>query len=491
MVRGRSPAYSSFGVASLNLPIKLYEQAIEASKAKSAKKILSDLLTSSSNSKDLVTSSTQICEEQFQGVLAEYLIQSLIINESGEPLELKISLHCEVEERTKLANEIEAKHYRARMKLANEAGLRLADNYKQLYESLVERVDSCWKQAIGCIGGLDNTSSILEKLLEELKDGHDYLEARCAKEERELDYLIEWEFPKLRNDLMKATRAFQFINKHGSIVRVCQQYENAINREFSLYIQVAVDKKALEAIAILTSYVNQIQQRCADARAILSAASNQIIALPVTKAIEFKPNPFERIIPDGEQSLEFDEPIIGSAHFTEWYEQNYGSFLSFLEKTSLEVINIIRFFVDQCWHSIPSYTIDKVLRNMDSQNLQLALKRLWELAAPLRSYDTSLIPLPYRTIVEASFFGVEDAQTTILKSIDEEILSRNVAASFISINDPYHLVLFRVKSGVPLFALRGIEEMQETYCRLPNRALSHIDFRWVKFPDLIPLEDSL
>ena len=58
--------------------------------------------------------------------------------------------------------------------------------------------------------------------------------------------------------------------------------------------------------------------------------------------------------------------------------------------------------------------------------------------------------------------------------------------SMVSTRDAKRILLFKVKTGMPLFALAEMEDMERAYCD-PNKIISnHLDRRWQELPNLIP-----
>jgi hypothetical protein len=56
----------------------------------------------------------------------------------------------------------------------------------------------------------------------------------------------------------------------------------------------------------------------------------------------------------------------------------------------------------------------------------------------------------------------------------------------VSTLDPKRITLFKVKIGVPLFALQGIEEMERAYNDPEKRVSNHLHRDWESFPNVIP-----
>jgi predicted DNA-binding protein len=89
---------------------------------------------------------------------------------------------------------------------------------------------------------------------------------------------------------------------------------------------------------------------------------------------------------------------------------------------------------------------------------------------------------------ELYHYGVADADHTILKSaeISGRVPRGSNAPSFVSTLDPHRITLFKVKVGIPLFALYGINEMERAYKDPAKTVSNHLHKDWDQFPDVIP-----
>jgi hypothetical protein len=94
-----------------------------------------------------------------------------------------------------------------------------------------------------------------------------------------------------------------------------------------------------------------------------------------------------------------------------------------------------------------------------------------------------------QTIINEFFhYGVADADTTILKESKYEagVPKGNAKPTMVSTRDTRRILLFKVKTGIPLFALAEMEDMERAYLD-PNKVISnHLDRRWQDLPNLIP-----
>jgi hypothetical protein len=101
-------------------------------------------------------------------------------------------------------------------------------------------------------------------------------------------------------------------------------------------------------------------------------------------------------------------------------------------------------------------------------------------------YDVGRIPVVNQTLINEFYhYGVADADASILKSA-KGLPKGNAEPSMVSTRDARRILLFKVKTGIPLFALAEIGDMERAYLD-PNKVISnHIDRRWQELANLIP-----
>jgi hypothetical protein len=133
--------------------------------------------------------------------------------------------------------------------------------------------------------------------------------------------------------------------------------------------------------------------------------------------------------------------------------------------------------------------MDDILRRSSPEAVAHQLKRLDNLAVPLWRYDVGKIPVVNQVIINEFYhYGVADADGSALKESRYEagVPKGHAKPSMVSTRDAKRIVLFKVKTGVPLFALAEMEDMERAYTD-PNKIISnHVDRRWQELPNLIP-----
>jgi hypothetical protein len=194
-----------------------------------------------------------------------------------------------------------------------------------------------------------------------------------------------------------------------------------------------------------------------------------------------------------EQVVGFDpgehRPKVTGDDFVKWYADHNGSLTQWSGLKAAEVQADVQEFVAKCYEPLTSLTMDDILRRSTPDQVSQALKRLDNLGVPLWRYDLGKIPVVSQSIINEFYhYGVADAGTTTLKEprIANALPKGNANPSLVSTLDPRRILLFKVKTGIPLFALADVEDMERAYLD-PNKIISnHIDKNWQELPNLVP-----
>ncbi|HEX8616182.1 MAG TPA: hypothetical protein VF911_01240, partial [Thermoanaerobaculia bacterium] len=98
-------------------------------------------------------------------------------------------------------------------------------------------------------------------------------------------------------------------------------------------------------------------------------------------------------------------------------------------------------------------------------------------------------PVVNQTLINEFYhYGVADSETSVLQEARYAagVPKGNARPAMVSTRDAHRIVLFKVKTGLPLFALADLEDMERAYLD-PNKIISnHLDRRWNELPNLIP-----
>jgi hypothetical protein len=251
---------------------------------------------------------------------------------------------------------------------------------------------------------------------------------------------------------------------------------------------VARLEKAAELYSTLHAHTQSILDWCYRIRENLNAARKQFEQQYLDAT---NPRGASRLF---EQTVGFDaaphRPRLTGEDFVKWYADHHRASLSqWAGVRASEVHADVEQFVRRCYEPLLSLTMDDILRRTSPEVVTQQLKRLDNLAVPLWRYDLGKIPVVNQTLLnEAYYYGVADGEASVLNEARYAagVPTGTTKPSTVSTRDAKRIVLFKVKTGLPLFALAEMEDMERAYTD-PNKIISnHIDKRWQELPNLIP-----
>ncbi|MGA8807682.1 MAG: hypothetical protein WB973_07365, partial [Thermoanaerobaculia bacterium] len=279
-----------------------------------------------------------------------------------------------------------------------------------------------------------------------------------------------------------------FIRREGRIKTACEVYGGLVDRETELTVKIARLEKAAELYSVLHAHTQSILQACYRIRENLNAARKQFEQQYLDAS---NPRGASRLF---EQTVSFDpgpqRPPVTGDDFVKWYADHHnGSLSQWSTLRADEVYADVRQFVQKCYEPLTSLTMDDILGRLSPEAVSQELNRVDNLAVPLWRYDAGKIPVVNQSVINEFYhYGVADADSTLLKESKYEVGVPKGSArpSMVSTHDAHRILLFKVKTGVPLFALAEMDDMERAYLD-PNKVISnHIDKRWQELPNLIP-----
>jgi Tubulin like len=477
-VRGRSANYCSFGVASLSLPVKEYETM----KINDARRLLSDdLLNGVISDVDLETEVVRfISDNRLREDDADELIDALSEREGGGTLRFPMPLGQIKYDRTAAATlkQLRDTHVsRAERLIAQD----IEANYKRIVDASVRAIDQWWEQAINRPNGLNYVQKFADKLNAKLEWYQRMMENEAKEENERLKSL---NFDAYEEQVKQAANAF--LGRANRIRSACENYKGMVDRQLDISLQATRRQKAAEVYGALRSHL--------EGKVVVPSARIRINLESTLKAFERLyldittnrggENPFEQVV---RFSAENNRPSLSGDDFFQWYRLTYGSVSLWADVRDENVQNQIMEYVRERYSPLAGQSIDDILRTSGSESISHDLKQLNSLAVPLWRYEEAKIGAK-NVIDEFYYYGVEDASSTVLADAETQgkVPQGTTAPGLVSTLDPKRITLFKVKIGVPLFALQGIEEMERTYNDPEKRVSNHLHRDWESFPNLIP-----
>ncbi|HEV7919232.1 MAG TPA: tubulin-like doman-containing protein [Thermoanaerobaculia bacterium] len=477
-VKGRSPQYCSFGVASLTMPTfdaLMYEDA--------KRLVIDDLLNGTVADSDVEQDVQQFIDQhRLREDNADQVIEALSQREGGGQLRFPMPLG-QMKYDNKALGTVKNLHAVHRSKAERQIAQAMATNFAKLCHESVRAVDAWWETAVNRVNGFTRAERFFEKLQAKLEWYRNMMDGEAKEERAKLKAL---NFRTAEEQIGEAVGAF--LRREARIKTACEVYGGIVDRETELTIVVARLEKAAELYSSLHAHTQSVLDHCYRIRENLNAARKQFEQQHLD-ATNSRGN--ARLF---EQVVGFDpgehRPKVTGEDFIKWYADHHnGSLSQWAGLRAAEVHADINQFVESRYEALTSLTMDDILRRLSPEGVSQQLKRLDNLAVPLWRYDVGRIPVVSQTVINEFYhYGVADADTTILKESKYKagVPAGNKEAGMVSTRDPRRILLFKVKTGVPLFALAEIEDMERAYLD-PNKAISnHVDRRWQDVPNLVP-----
>ena len=476
-VKGRSPQYCSFGVASLSMP------SFDAFIYEDAKRLVIEDLLNGAVADAEVEQDVQrfIDQHRLREDESDQVIELLSQREGGGQLRFPMPLG-QMKFDNKALSAIRSLHTVHRSRAERQIAQAIAANFDRLRDESVGAITAAYESAVNRVHGFTRAERFFEKLQAKLEWYQNMMEAEAKEERAKLKAL---NFKPAEEQITDACGAF--FNRESRVKTACEVYGGIVDRETDLTILVARLEKAAELYSVLHAHTQAILNNCYRIRENLGAARKQFeqehLAATNTRGAS-------RLF---DQVVAFDasahRPTITGADFVKWYADHSGSLSQWAALRAAEVHDDVREFIAKRYEPLTSLTMDDILRRSTPDQVSQELKRLDNLGVPLWRYDLGKIPVVNQSVINEFYhYGVMDADSTVLKESKYEsgVPKGNAKPSLVSTRDPRRILLFKVKTGIPLFALADIEELERAYLD-PNKVISnHIDRRWQDIPNLIP-----
>ena len=477
-VKGRSPQYCSFGVASLVMP------SFDTLMYEDAKRLVSDdLLDGAVVDSEIEAEAQRFIEQnRLREDDADQVIEFLSQREGGGQLRFPMALG-QLKFDNKALGAIKNLHTVHRSRAERQIAQSIAANFDSLRESSVAAINAFWESTVNRVNGFTRAERFFEKLQAKLEWYQNMMDGEAKEERAKLKAL---NFKPADDQIAEAVGAF--LRREARVKTACEVYAGLVDRESELTIRVARLEKGAELYSVLHAHTQSILNSCYRIRENLSAARKQFEQqfLDATN-----PRGASRLF---EQVVDFDpgeyRPSVKGEDFMKWYADHHnGSLSQWAGLKAAEVHADVEQFVLKCYEPLTSLTMDDILRRSSPESVAQALKRVDNLAVPLWRYDLGKIPVVSQSVINEFYhYGVADADTTILKESRYEagVPKGNAKPAMVSTRDARRILLFKVKTGIPLFALAEIEDMERAYLD-PNKVISnHVDRRWQELANLIP-----
>jgi tubulin-like protein len=478
-VKGRSPQYCSFGVASLTMP------TFDALMWEDAKRLVNDDLLNGAVADSEVEEEVQrfIDQNRLREDEADQVVEFLSQREGGGQLRVPMPL-TQLTFDNKALGAIKNLHTTHRSRAERQIAQAIGANFEKLRDDSVAAITALWEATVNRINGFTRAERFFEKLQAKLEWYQNMMDGEAKEERTKLKALS---VKPAEDQITEAAGAF--FGREARVKTACEVYGGLVDRETELTIRVARLEKAAELYSTLHAHTQSILNSCYRIRENLNASRKQFEQQYLDAT---NPRGSSRLF---EQTVAFDpgaqRPKVLGDDFVKWYADHHanGSLSQWAGLRAAEVHADIRQFVEKCYEPLTSLTMDDILSRLSPDAVSQELKRLDNLAVPLWRYDLGRIPVVNQTIINEFYhYGVADAESTVLKAARYAtgVPKGNAQPGMVSTRDAKRILLFKVKTGIPLFALADIEDMERAYTD-PNKIIScHLHRDWKELPNLIP-----
>jgi hypothetical protein len=478
-VRGRSASYCSFGVGTLSLPVR----QLHGTELDAARRLLLDGLMSGAFPEDELEADVVkfINDNKLREDEADEVIDALSEREGGGQMRFPMSIAQVKHDRT-AQNTLKQLHATHRSKMERQVAQGLDANYQTLVQTCARALDEWWERAINRPNGVTYATRFLEKLIAKV-EWYQQMMANEAKEEQARTHGLS--FKAAEEQIQEAASAF--FRAEAKVRAASESYKGIVDRECDHYLQQARREKAAELYAALRRRAEDILLRCGRIQQNLKTAASRVEqAYMDATASRGGESPFEHTV---RFDIDTHRPALPPEEFIKWRMDNHGSLAEWADVRQEDVHREIEAFVKERLEPVTGMSIDEVLRRLKPQQVVQDMNQLDGLAVPLWRYDEGRIPVVNKGVIQEMYhYGVEDADKTALAdaALADRVPRGVFNPSFVSTQDSQRIVLFKVKVGIPLFALRDIEEMERAY-NDPDKVISnHVHREWEAFPAVIP-----
>src|SRR5215210_148336 len=482
-IRARSAAYCSFGVASLAMDWR-QRQEEEAEGARAGALGLLEQRLGYHRAGESESSPIDFVPPE---VVAHFISESQ--RKQGSPIDVSLGVWVP-KERDRILSELKSRYDRRKREIEGEVAEAVRDAGATAFAEIHRRGREWWQDRTGSLGGWEEIARRAPKSIEDL-DSRIVALNKEADEKEKILAQRRMEVDGVRAQIEQATepKRYFFQGSFMSIGRLTRRMSDLFSGEFTAYRELEARRAA---IRLLEAAKESLQEYERSTRAVIDKLERARSSLGnggVERShgeTKNQKNPFEYTIQASKQTAAEASP----ASFIESFNKKYGSLEALKSLDADEMRQQIYNFVGNGRSASQNGTIESALSQGGEDAKKLILKRLSDLASPLWSPDESKIPLPHDTVLEMSCYGVYDADNP-LEDLDKSALGARSDPTFVSLFQDDRITLFRVKAGVPLFALNGLEELENAYYRQTDRAICHVDARWQWFPDLIPTRNKV
>jgi hypothetical protein len=480
-IRARSAAYCSFGVASLTFDRK-QRQIQEAEGTRDGALVLMNQL--------LGTHREGESERAPVDFVPQEIVENLIVmcqRVQGAPVDVSLNVLGLPKERERIPAQAKALYDRRKREVEGAVAQAVMNAEETVLAEVGRRGREWWLERIGSLGGWEEIARRAPASIADLETRVAELKQQAAEEESRFGQ-FRGAGEGVRAQIENVTELKRYLLSGWSkIGQLKSKMSSLFSEEFTSYRRLEALRAAIRLLEAGRHSLQEFERSAREVTGKLEMAKSALGSPGAEPSLVQAKSPFEYAI----KATKHTVAEVSPARFIEWFKENHGSFEALKARSSEEVKRLVYDFVGNGRSVSQNGTIESALAQNGRDETKRILKRLSDLASPLWSPDESKIPLPHDTVLEMSCYGVYDADKSPLRDLHENASGAKSAPTFVSLFQSDRITLFRIKAGVPLFALSGLDDLEHAYHRQANRAICHVDARWKAFPDLIPARNKI
>ena len=478
--------YCSFGVSSLVLPLDNLEHL---KKQDAYKLIKEDLLGTLELPNDFANTINDLIdklglqEKKVGENLISDSVKGLPLNVDFKIAGISLSKGADLQLQNKFRNDFNS--------LERKVAICISNNYGQILNSTIQSVTEWCQDTVSQRNGLYYCDELLPKMMFRLEEERLKCQAVASDSEKTRKSIQSSQLDTKLMAVKNAVNGFGFMQNNDKFNRACNDYGNSCTSHNKSYLHSKKYEKIAELFGEIHSFLESFVAKQKEIRRLIKVVSDRIEQDIRTYR---KNNNDSNIFVHKMQRFDISDMKPNSSHdkFVNW-QRDRGCFVSdWVNMRTEDLLNEFDTYMNYLYHSLSDLTVEEALRQSPPALAAEDIKQIWDLACPLWNFDKNKISSNEAfTIENMSYIGTFNSQDTILNNPDIEQGFPNDAfnKNVVPTGDPNRITVVRIGSGVPLFAIQGIEEMRQDYYK-PGLSFKHLHKDWASLPDLLPSDDD-
>ena len=372
--------------------------------------------------------------------------------------------------------------------IERKVALSISSNYGQILNSTTQSITEWWKYTVSQRNGLHYCDELLPKIMSRLDDERLKYQKVAADSEKTRKSIHSDQLEKKLVAVKNTVNAF--IQNKDKFNRACDDYGNSCTSHNKSYLHSKKHEKIAELLGEIYSLFEALIEKQKEIRRLINVVSQRLEQdIRTYKKDNIDSNIFVH------KMQRFDigtmKPKSGYDRFANWQRDRDRFVFDWVNMKTEDLRNEVDTYIDHLYHSLSDLSVEEALRQSPTDLAAEDIRQIWDLACPLWNFDKNKISNDdHGTMESMSYIGTFNREDTVLNNPDiEQGLPHDAFnKNTVSTGDPNRITVVRIGSGVPLFALQGIEEMKQHYDKATS--FQHLHKDWASLPDLLPVKQE-